>query len=48
MEPEVSGFKSLFFWGGGGGGTEVANSYKHVFGRDGAFQKKLTRKGLQK
>ena len=21
IEPEVSGFKSLFFWGGGGGGA---------------------------
>ena len=24
-----------FFLGGGGGGAEVANIYKHVFGRDG-------------
>ena len=47
IEPEVSGFKSLFFRGGGGV-AEVANSYKHVFGRDGALQEKLTRKGLQK
>ena len=40
IEPEVSGFKSLFFWeGGGGGGAEVANSYKHVFGRDGRVLK---------
>ena len=38
-----------------GGGAEVANSYKHVFGRDGrvkgrdtALQKKLTKKGPQK
>ena len=31
IEPEVSGFKSLFL------GAEVANSYKHVFGRDVAF-----------
>ena len=38
IEPEVSGFKSLFF-GGGGGGAEVANSYKHVFGRDGRVLK---------
>ena len=30
IEPEVSGFKWLFF-----SGAEVANSYKHVFGRDG-------------
>ena len=29
-EPKVSGFKSLLFWGG----AEVANSYKHVFGRE--------------
>ena len=43
IEPEVSGFKSLFW-----GGAEVANSYKHVFGRDTALQKKLTKKGLQK
>lgn len=30
IEPEVYGFKWLFL-----GGTEVANSYKQVFGRDG-------------
>ena len=30
IEPEVSGFKWFSF-----SGAEVANSYKHVFGRDG-------------
>ena len=29
IEPEVSGFKCFFF-----SGAEVANGYKHVFGRD--------------
>ena len=49
IEPEVSDFKSLFW-----GGTEVDNSYKHVFGRefkgrDIAFVSDwLTKKGLQK
>ena len=32
IEPEVSGFKWFSF-----SGAEVANSYKHVFGRDGRF-----------
>ena len=40
-------FQIAFFMGGGGGGAEVAKSYKHVFGRDGALQEELTRKGLQ-
>ena len=51
IEPEVSGFKSLFFLGGGGGVTEVANSYKHVFGRDGRVKGRdtaLQKKSLQK
>ena len=39
IEPKVSGFKSLFGGGGGKGGAEVANSYKHVFGRDGRVLK---------
>ena len=37
-------FQIAFFLAGG---AEVANSYKHVFGRNGALQEKLTRKGLQ-
>ena len=50
IEPEVSGFKSLLF-SGGGGGAEVANSYKHVFGRDGRVKGRdtaLQKKSLQK
>ena len=34
IEPEVSGFKFFF------SGAEVANSYKHVFGRDGRVWRK--------
>ena len=41
IEPEVSGFKSLFFFWGGGGGAKVANSYKHVFGRDGREKEEI-------
>ena len=35
IEPEVSGFNFFFF-----PGAEVANSYKHVFGRDGRVWRK--------
>ena len=36
----------FFLGGGGGGGAEVANSYKHVFGRDGRVKGRDT--ALQK
>ena len=36
IEPEVSGFK-LLFWEG----AVVANSYKHVFGRDGREKEEI-------
>ena len=52
IEPEVSRFQIAFFFvGGGGGGAEVANSYKHVFGRDGRVLKEEIqhyKKSLQK
>ena len=55
IEPEVSGFKSLFFWGGGGGApkslTAINTSLDEMEefkGRDTELQKKLTKKGPQK
>ena len=55
IEPEVSGFKSLFFGGGGGGRAKLLKAINTCLdemeefkGRDTALQKKLTRKGLQK
>ena len=56
IEPEVSGFKSLFFWGGGGGGAPKSltaintclDEMEEFKGRDTTLQKKLTKKGLQK
>ena len=55
IKPEVSGFKSLFFWGGGGGAPKSLTAINTCLGemekfkgRDTALQKKLTRKGLQK
>ena len=55
IEPEVSGFKSLFFLGGGGGRAKsltatntCLDQMEEFKGRDTALQKKLTKKGLQK
>ena len=53
IEPEASGFKSLFFLGGGGGGPKsltaintCLDEMEEFKGRDTALQKKLTKKGL--
>ena len=57
IEPEVSGFKSLFRGGGGGGRAPKSltaintclDEMEEFKGRDTALQKKLTKKkGLQK
>ena len=54
IEPEVSGFKSLFFGGGGGAPKSLTaintclDEMEEFKGRDTALQKKLTKKGLQK
>ena len=56
IEPEVSGFKSLFFLRGGGGGAPKSltaintclDEMEEFKGRDTALPKKLTKKGLQK
>ena len=44
IEPEVSGFKSLF----GGGGRRSLDEMEETKGRDTALQKKLTKKGPSK
>ena len=47
IEPEVSGFKSLFFWGGGGGAPTIntcLDEMEEFKGRDTALQRKLTKK----
>ena len=52
IEPEVSGFKSLFFGGVGGGGAPKSltaintclDEMEGFKGRDTALQKKLTKK----
>ena len=59
IEPEVSGFKSLFFWGGGGGGEGAPKSLTAIFtcldemeefkGRELIFFERLAyKKGVQK
>ena len=56
IEPEESGFKSLFFgWGGGGRGAPKSltaintclDEMEEFKGRDTALQKKLTKKVLK-
>ena len=54
IEPEVSGFKSLFFfWGGGAPKSLTAintclDEMEEFKGKDTALQKNVTKKGLQK
>ena len=53
IEPEVSGFKSVFFWGGRTPKLLTAintclEEMEEFKGRDTALQKKLIKKGLQK
>ena len=53
IEPEVSGFKSLFFWGGGGAPKSLTainaclDEIEEFKVRDTALQKKLTKKKVK-